>query len=149
VTVTTVNITRALLPETFMGSQEARQLAILQQAEQAEQQTLALRRQNDRAALARAEVLAEVERQREALRGEALLAEMRRQVAEMDAETMRSYPEAVRLELMRRRLEVAKALAGNTRAIVRAGRLSDFEQLVNLDGADGTAISDDQFLIER
>lgn len=128
-----INITRALLPEPFMQSQEERQLAILQQAEQTEKQTLALRRLADSSVLAQKEVVAEVERKREVLRGEALRAEARRQVAETDAQTMREYPEAVQMEVLRQRLEVARALAANTRAIVHAGGVGDFEYLVTLD----------------
>jgi regulator of protease activity HflC (stomatin/prohibitin superfamily) len=154
VTITNVNITRARLPEPFMQSQEARQLAILQQAEQAEQQTLALRRLTDRTVLARQEIVAEVERQRETLRGAVLQAEIRRQVAEMDTETLQHYPEAVRLELQRARLEIGKALAANSRAIVRVAGMSDFEQLIALDDATSmrvapTTAAPDFLLAER
>ncbi|MGL4648821.1 MAG: SPFH domain-containing protein [Caldilineaceae bacterium] len=133
VNITNVNITRALLPEQFMASQEARQLAILQQAVQAEQQALALRRQADTALLARNEAIAAVEQLREALRSHSLEADSRRQVAEADAETLQRYPEAVRMALLRARIEVARALAANGRTLVRIGGVEEMEHLISLD----------------
>jgi hypothetical protein len=130
VTIAAVNITRALLPEPFMQSQESRQLAVLQNSEQTEKQALALRLLADNSLLAKLEAQAEVERQREVLRGQALLAEARREVAEADSETMRRFPDAVRMEITRQRLEVARALASNSRTIVRAGGIADLERMI-------------------
>lgn len=127
-----ISITYAQPPNDFMRSQEARQLAIVQQSEQAEQQALSLRRQRDQADLARQEVIARVEREREELQMQIQQAEMRQRVIELEAkieefrlakleERLRSYPLAARWEWQGDQLAVARALAGNTRAVVQLG----------------------------
>jgi regulator of protease activity HflC (stomatin/prohibitin superfamily) len=145
VQIATINITQARLPESFMLSQEARQLAIVQQAEQAEQQALALRRQADAAIIARNQAIAAIEQLREALRSQTLEADVRRQVAEADAETLARYPQAVQMALLRARIEVARALAANGRTILRVGGIEEMEQLLHLEDlpANGALPSSD------
>jgi regulator of protease activity HflC (stomatin/prohibitin superfamily) len=136
VTVMKINVTYAQPPAEFMRSQEARQLAVLQQAEQTEKQALALRLQADQADLAHKNVVAEVERDREALRILAQKAEIRHRVAELEAEAeelrlakleerLKKYPLAAQWEVETLRLEIARALAGNSRAVLQVGSASD------------------------
>jgi regulator of protease activity HflC (stomatin/prohibitin superfamily) len=136
VTITKINITDARPPAEFLRSQEARQLAVLQRAEQAEQQALAQRRQADQEALARQQVVARVEREREELQVQVQQAESRRRIAEVDAEaetvrltkveeSLRNNPLAAQREIQLAQLEVARALAGNTRAILQIGAADD------------------------
>jgi len=131
-----IKITFAQPPAEFMRSQETRQLAILQQAEQQEAQALAIRRQKDTDALAFQRVLAEVERDKEILRLALQKAEMRRRVEEMEAETeefrlarkeqrISKYPQAWAWEQELARLEVARSLAGNSRAMLQVGDAND------------------------
>ncbi|HYF61447.1 MAG TPA: SPFH domain-containing protein [Herpetosiphonaceae bacterium] len=132
VTITKINITDARPPADFLHSQEARQLAVLQRAEQSERQALAQRQQADQEALARQQVIARVEREREQLQVQVQEAETRRRIAELEAEAelvrltkveegLRSNPRAAQRELELARLEVAKALAGNSRAVLQFG----------------------------
>jgi regulator of protease activity HflC (stomatin/prohibitin superfamily) len=136
VTITKINITDARPPAEFLRSQEARQLAVLQRAEQAEQQALAQRRQADQEALARQQVVARVEREREELQVQVQQAEARRRIAELDAEaemvrltkveeSLRNNPLAAQREIQLAQLEVARALAGNTRAVLQVGGADD------------------------
>lgn len=132
VTITKINITDARPPAEFLQSQEARQLAVLQRAEQSEKQALAQRRQADQEALARQQVVARVEREREELQVQVQQAEARRRIAELDAEAeavrllrveegLRKNPLAAQRELQLAQLEVARALAGNSRAVLQVG----------------------------
>jgi len=134
-------ITSARLPPAFMASQEARRLAMVQTAEQEQQQELALRRQSDADQLARLEVVAKVERERQLLQQQAQLAEMRKKVAEVDAETQLAslarveeaiarYPLAFEADLERMRIEIARSLAANSRAIVQVQNSGDFLSIV-------------------
>jgi regulator of protease activity HflC (stomatin/prohibitin superfamily) len=136
VTITRVNITEALLPAEFMAAEEARQLAIVQRAEQAERQALAVQRLTDEEALARQRVLGRVEREREELRVQIQLAESRRKIAELEAEAnqvrlerlehaLQNYPAAAEWEWQSQQLEVSRALAGNTRAVVQIGSAAE------------------------
>jgi regulator of protease activity HflC (stomatin/prohibitin superfamily) len=131
-----INVTYAQPPAGFMQSQEARKLAALQQAEQAETQALAQRRQTDDEALARQKVVAQVEREREALQAQVQQAEARRRIVELEAEAeelrlakleerLAKYPHAAAWEVEGLRLEIGRALAGNTRAILQVGSASD------------------------
>jgi regulator of protease activity HflC (stomatin/prohibitin superfamily) len=124
--------TYAQPPAEFLQSQEARQLAVLQRAEQAERQALAQRRQADAEALARQEALARVAREQDTLQAEVQRAEARRHLAEAEAaveelrlarleERLRRFPQASQWEWEGARLEVARALAGNTRAVLQVG----------------------------
>lgn len=131
-----VHITSARCPLEFQLSQEARQLATLQKAEQAEQQTLALLKLDDEEALARRRVIARVEREREELRIAIQQAEARKQVIELeaDAEELRlaklehrlaQYPKAAQWEWDGEQLKVARGLASNTHAVVQVGEAND------------------------
>ncbi len=131
-----IEITFAQPPAEFMRSQETRQLAVLQQEEQKEMQALAIRRQIDADALAFQQVAAQLEREKEMLQLALQKAAIRRQVEELEAETeefrlarmnerMSQYPEAWVWEKELVRLEVARALAGNTRAMLQLGEASD------------------------
>ncbi|MBK8988650.1 MAG: SPFH domain-containing protein [Chloroflexi bacterium] len=131
-----IEITFAQPPAEFMRSQETRQLAVLQQAEQQEIQALAIRRQIDADALTFQQVIAQVEREKEILRVALQKAEMRRRVEETEAETedfrlarkeerINKYPQAWAWEMEMARLEVSRSLAGNTRAMLQVGSASD------------------------
>lgn len=136
VTITKINITDARPPADFLRSQESRQLAVLQRAEQAERQALAQRQQADQEALARQQVVAKVEREREQLQVQIQEAETRRQIAQLEAEAelvrlskieegLRNNPLAAARELAMARIEVAKALAANSRSVLQFGSVDD------------------------
>jgi regulator of protease activity HflC (stomatin/prohibitin superfamily) len=136
VTVIKINLTYAQPPAEFMRSQELRQLAVLQQAEQKEKQALALRLQIDQADLAHKNVVAQVEREREILQILTQKAEAQRRVAELEAEAeetrlarleerLQKYPLAAQWDAESLRLEIARALAGNSRAVLQLGSASD------------------------
>src|SRR2546423_8200300 len=132
VSIEHVNIIFAHPPADFVRSQEARQLALLQQAEQAEQQSLALRKQTDADALSRQAVIAKIQREREELQLQIQQAEVRKQVVELEAqaedlrlarlqERLEKYREAAEWDWAGEQLEVAKGVAGNTHAVVQMG----------------------------
>jgi hypothetical protein len=132
ISVVTMAITYAQPPADFMASQEARRLALVQQAEQGERQALALRLQADEAALARQRIVAQVEQAREELQLELQRAEARRAVIGLEAEAealrlaklqerLRQFPEAAAWDWQGAQLDVARALAANTRAVVQFG----------------------------
>jgi regulator of protease activity HflC (stomatin/prohibitin superfamily) len=136
VTIRKINVTDARPPEEFLRSQEGRQLAVFHRAEQAEKQALAQRLQADVEALAQQQAIAEVERGREKLQAQVQQAETRRRVAELEAEAeelrlssleehLQKYPQAAQYELKRMQLEIARALAGNTRAVLQIGAADD------------------------
>jgi regulator of protease activity HflC (stomatin/prohibitin superfamily) len=127
-----VNIVFAHPPADFVRSQEARQLALLQQDEQAEQQALALRKQTDGEALARQAVIARIGREREELQLQIQQAEIRKQVVELEAqaeelrlarlqERLERYREAAEWDWAGEQLGVARGLASNTHAVVQVG----------------------------
>jgi regulator of protease activity HflC (stomatin/prohibitin superfamily) len=132
VKIVKVNIVYARPPEDFMRSQEARQLALLQQLEQTEQQALTKRRQTDAETLARQAVIAQVERERDALQLQIQQGENRKRVVELEAEAeefrlaklqerLHKYPEATQWEWAGEQLGVARGLASNTHAFVQVG----------------------------
>ena len=136
VTVNKINVTDARPPAEFLRSQESRQLAVFQRAEQAEKQALAQRLQADAEALARQQAIAQVEREREELQSQVQQAEMRKRLAELEAEAeemrlssmeerLLKYPEAARYEMQRAQLEIARALAGNSKAVLQLGAADD------------------------
>jgi regulator of protease activity HflC (stomatin/prohibitin superfamily) len=136
VVITHVNITGAHLPAEFLRAEESRQLAIVQRAEQAERQALAVQRLADEEALARQRVIARLEREREELQAHIQQAEARRHIAALDAEAeqvrlakleeaLHKYPVATRWEWQGQQLEVARALAGNTRAVLQVGSAAE------------------------
>jgi len=136
VEVMRVNVTETRLPDEFLRSYEARQLAVSQQVEQGKRQALAQRRQADAEVLERQQVIARVEREREELQAQVQQAEIRRRIAELDAETeelrlsrleerLQKYPLAAQLDIQLAQLEIARALAGNTRAVLQIGQADD------------------------
>jgi hypothetical protein len=138
-----VSITAARPPEEFLRSEEARQLAILQRSEQAELQTLALQRQADAEASERQKVVAQVERAREALQGQVQQAAARKQIAELEAEAAElrlarqeemlvRYPRAAQWEWTGTQLDVARALASNSRVILQVQGLDDIARALTL-----------------
>jgi len=132
VTIDHVNIVYAHPPVDFVRSQEARQLALLQQAEHTEQQALALRKQTDSDVLAKQAAIAKVEREGEELQLQLQQAEIRKQVVELEAQTedlrlarlqerLEKYREAAEWDWAGEQLAVAKGLASNTHAVVQIG----------------------------
>jgi regulator of protease activity HflC (stomatin/prohibitin superfamily) len=136
VTIKKINVTDARPPDEFLRSQESRQLAVFHSAEQAEKQALAQRLQANVEALARQQTVAQVEREREQLQLQVQEAEMRKRIAELEAETeelrlskmeerLTKYPQAAVFLTQRDQLKIAKALAGNTRAVLQIGAADD------------------------
>ena len=136
ITVMRINVTYAQPPNDFMQSLESQKLAALQQAEQAEKQALAQRRQTDEDALARQRIIAEVERDKEMLQIQVQQAETRRRIVELEAEAeelrlakleerLEKYPNAAQWEVETLQLEIGRALAGNTRALLQIGNAGD------------------------
>ncbi len=132
VKVVHVNIFYARPPADFVRSQEARQLALLQQEEQAEQQALSRRKQTDEETLSRQAVIARIERDREELQLQIKQAEIRKQVVELEAqaedlrlarlqERLEKYRQAAEWDWAGEQLGVAKGLASNTHAVVQVG----------------------------
>jgi regulator of protease activity HflC (stomatin/prohibitin superfamily) len=111
-------VTHVMPPAEFMASREARRLAILQRAEESERHALELLRQAD---------AAELERERIAARRAAIELEAANEVERLVRleDRLRDYPNAVHWDVESQRLEVARALAGNTRAMVQVGPGSD------------------------
>jgi regulator of protease activity HflC (stomatin/prohibitin superfamily) len=116
--VVRVVLTHLMPPLDFIASREARRLATLQRAEEQEQHALALLRQNDREELLRATIegrrhAIELEAQNEVVRLERL------------EERIRLYPNAMHWDVETMRLDVARSLAANTRAMVQVGPGAD------------------------
>lgn len=136
VEITKVSITYAQPPPDFIHLKESIKLVKLQQAEQEEKQVLALHQQADAEALARQQVIASVERKREELKARYQRSEAQREVVKFEAEAeelrlkkleerLMKYPNAAEYELELKRLEIARALAGNTRAMLQVGHADD------------------------
>ncbi len=134
--VSKATITEARPTAEVMQSLEARQLAVVQQAEQVEKQLLAMQRQKDQQDLARQEVMARVEREKELLQLKIQEVTMRRQLVEVEADIeefrvsklqkrLQDYPEAANWEWQGEQLSVARALAGNSRAVLQIGSASE------------------------
>jgi regulator of protease activity HflC (stomatin/prohibitin superfamily) len=131
-TISRVTITYARPPADFLLSEEARQLAVLQRAEHAERHALALRLQSDEDELAHQRSLARVARERDELEIRIQEAEIKRRVADLEAETLSDrlakleealerYPHAAKYDFEGAQLEAVRALATNTRAVVQLG----------------------------
>ena len=114
VDVRAVAFTRVTLPPALIQSLEARRLASVQLAEEQENFALDQRRLTDRARL----VAQELEARRAAVEYEAAAEAVR--LARLE-ERIAANPSAARYDLETRRLDVARALAGNTRAVVSLG----------------------------
>jgi regulator of protease activity HflC (stomatin/prohibitin superfamily) len=114
VDISGVAITRVSLPVAVMESLEARRLATLQIAEQAESYELDKRRVANQAAL----IAQQAEARRNAVEIEAEAEELRLGKLE---QRLAANPKAARYDLEVQRLQVARQLAGNARAIVNLG----------------------------
>jgi regulator of protease activity HflC (stomatin/prohibitin superfamily) len=136
VQISKITVTFAQPSAEVMQSLEARQLASVQQAEQAEKQALAQRRQKDLEDLARQEVMARIEREKELLQLKIQEAKLRQQLVELEAEAeelklakleqrLKDYPNAAKWLWEGEKLEVSRALAGNTRAVLQVGQANE------------------------
>jgi regulator of protease activity HflC (stomatin/prohibitin superfamily) len=136
VQISKITVTFAQPSVDVMLSLEARQLASVQQAEQAEKQALAQRRQKDLEDLARQEVMARIEREKELLQLKIQEATLRQQLVELEAEAedlklskleqrLKDYPHAAKWLWASEKLEVSRALAGNTRAVLQLGEANE------------------------
>ena len=116
--VVRVVILHVVPPVEFMASREARRLSMLQRAEEEERHALAMLRQSDAAWL---------ERQKIASRRDAIELEAANETTRLErlASRMQRYPAAMRWDIEGQRLEIARALAGNTRAMVQVGQGTD------------------------
>jgi regulator of protease activity HflC (stomatin/prohibitin superfamily) len=132
VAITKVNISYATPPPDFLASHESRQLAAVQRDEQADRQALAQRRQADQEALALQARIAQVERERQEIQLQVQQAEARKRIVDLEAdaeelrfarlqERLQKYPQAAEWEVSSARLEIARGLASNTRAVVEVG----------------------------
>jgi regulator of protease activity HflC (stomatin/prohibitin superfamily) len=154
VEITKINVTYAQPPDDFMHSLEQRQLSIIQQEEQKQRQALAKRKQADKDDLAHQHVVAEVERERDALKAEYQKEEARRRVVELESETeelrlskmqerLKKYPDAVRFDVETRELDIAQALAGNSRAVLQIGGANDIvKSLLVRDSIQENSVAD-------
>jgi regulator of protease activity HflC (stomatin/prohibitin superfamily) len=136
VQISKITVTFAQPSAEVMQSLEARQLASVQQAEQAEKQTLAQHRQKDLEELARQEVLARIEREKELLQLKIQEATLQQQLVELEAaaealklskleQRLKDYPNAAKWIWAGEKLEVSRALAGNTRAVLQLGQANE------------------------
>jgi regulator of protease activity HflC (stomatin/prohibitin superfamily) len=106
--------TRIALPASIASSLEARRLANVQLAEEAESHTLNLKRLSDRATL----VAQEQESRQRAVELEAAAEAMRFTALES---RLTKFPKAAAYDLETGRLRVAQQLAGNSRAVINVG----------------------------
>jgi regulator of protease activity HflC (stomatin/prohibitin superfamily) len=118
VEVVRVVLTHVTPPMEFIASREARRLATIQRAEEQEHHALALLRQSDREELERARITA----QREAIELEAANEVTRLERLES---RIHDYPNAMHWDTETKRLDVARSLAANTRAMVQVGPQGD------------------------
>ncbi len=152
VKISKITVTFAQPSAEVVQSLEARQLAAVQQTEQAKKQELAVHRQRDAEELAHQEVLARVAREKELLQLKLEEAKLHRQLVEMEADTeefrlskleqrLKEYPLAAKWVWAGEQLEVSRALAGNTRAVLQVGQaneiLSAFTVREMMDEDDG------------
>jgi regulator of protease activity HflC (stomatin/prohibitin superfamily) len=118
VEVRRVVIVRVQPPPEFMASRESRRLAAVRLDEQTEQHALEERLLADRESLTRQRVAY----QRERIKLEAANEELRLEHLEA---RLAAYPNAARHDVEEQRIEVARSLAGNTRAMVQVGNNAD------------------------
>ena len=111
-------ITHISLPMDFVASREAQGLAAVQRAEEKEQHTLELLRQTDRD-----------ERTGSGLPPSGRRSSWRRPTKSRASNgwrtRLRDYPAALKWDVQSQRLDVARALAANTRAMVQVGPADD------------------------
>jgi regulator of protease activity HflC (stomatin/prohibitin superfamily) len=136
VEIRTATITFAQPPAEFIAIQEARKLAVLERAEQAERQSLTRQRQADEESLLRQRVLAQVAREQDEALAQVQRAEARRRAVEAEAaveelrlarleDRLHRFPHASQWVWESERLTVARALAGNTRAVLQVGNTGE------------------------
>jgi regulator of protease activity HflC (stomatin/prohibitin superfamily) len=136
-----IKITFSQPPPDFMRSQEERQLAVLQREEQAEKQALAERRQADEDVLERQRLLARNLRELDELQIQMELADAQKQLVALNAEAealrlekleerIRSNPLAAQYDVESARLDVARDLARNSRAVLQIGKDDDISQVL-------------------
>jgi regulator of protease activity HflC (stomatin/prohibitin superfamily) len=130
--VSGVAFTRITLPAALTESLEARRLASLQLAEQAETYALDKRKIADQAAL----IAQEAESRIAAVEHEAIAEALR--LAKME-ERILANPSAARYDFESAQLRVAEQLAGNTRAVVSLGAGDIFPRLLLARETDGGA----------
>src|SRR5262245_53078120 len=118
VRVVRVVLTHVTPPLEFIASRESRRLATIQRAEEQERHALALLRQAD---------LEELDRVRISARREAIELEAANEIARLERLEARihDYPNAMHWDNESLRLEIARSLAGNTRAMVQVGQGAD------------------------
>jgi regulator of protease activity HflC (stomatin/prohibitin superfamily) len=118
VEVVRVVLTHVTPPMEFIASRESRRLATIQRAEELEHHALAQLRQSDRE---------ELDRMRISARREAIELEAANEVARLERleARIREYPNAMHWDVESQRLDVARSLAANTRAMVNVGSGSD------------------------
>ena len=140
VEVVRVVLTHVLPPLEFVASRESRRLATLLRAEEEANHALAVLRQSDREAL---------ERQTITSRQKAIELEATNEVARLEhlEGRIRDYPKAMQWDVESRRLDVAAALAANTRAMVQVGPAADVAasllmHTVSDDGAQEPPVGD-------
>ncbi len=140
VEVVLVVMTHKVAPVEFQASREARRLATVQRAEQQERHALSLLRQAD---------TDELRRQQIAAHKEAIELEAANEVIRLERlETrLHDYPKAIAWDVESKRLEVAQALAANTRAMVQVGPGADVAASLLMhtlpdDGAAKPAVAD-------
>lgn len=118
IAINRVVITHISLPLDFVRSREAQGLAAIQRAEEREQHALEMLRQAD---------LDERARKRVAAQHEAIELEAANEVTRLERleQRLRDYPAALEWDVQTQRLDVARALAANTRAMVQVGPADD------------------------
>lgn len=118
IAINRVVITHISLPLDFVRSREAQGLAAIQRAEEREQHALEMLRQAD---------LDERARKRVAAQREAIELEAANEVTRLERleQRLRDYPAALEWDVQTQRLDVARALAANTRAMVQVGPAND------------------------
>jgi regulator of protease activity HflC (stomatin/prohibitin superfamily) len=118
VEVVRVVVTHVMPPMEFVMSRESRRLATLQRSEEQEQHALAMLRQSDKE---------ELERSRISARREVIELEAANEVSRLERleARIRTYPNAMHWDVESQRLDVARGLAANTRAMVQVGPGSD------------------------
>lgn len=138
IVVTRVLIVRVDPPPDFLAIRESRRLAVLQTAEQKERFGLDSRIQSDRQALAKEEARARLGRELEEAE---LEAQVKRREEELEAEReafrlarlqerLAAYPAAAQWDWASEKLEVARALAGNSRAMIQLGGNEDLADVI-------------------
>lgn len=141
VRINRIKITFAQPPATFIQTQEERQLTVLLRAEQAEKQALAQQRQTEKDTLDRQGMLARMQREHEELEIRRQIEEARQRLVLLQAESeelrlarlderLTRFPRAAAYDWDSVRIDVARALAGNTRAILNIGRADDISQVL-------------------